>query len=377
MNHSWTGGQYSIYRCLLGLTMFLHLFQAPIISSGDPAPPLFWVLRYPLGENAGLGFVVVGFLLCGLLLLGRGDRTAAWLLFFSIPANLHMMIPFSAVQLLLLLHIFAPPAPFGSLTALGRIDPGGGWRLPPAVPAVAWLFLAATGFSGSFQTLISGERGSGLMGGFLSQLPDGMAFPIGTVFTIFLLVFGPMALQKKFRPVLWLISFVVYLVMVIVSRSGLEFLVLHFLAWNPAWLPAGKKGEKPETLFFDGSCGLCHGAIRFIVAEDPHGELFQFSPLGGAHFQETVSKELQEGLPDSVVLATEDAGLLTRSTAALAVMQRLGGLWRIFGWILQWVPRFLRDLVYNGIAAVRTKLFKKPQDVCPIMPPHVRKRFIY
>ncbi|HZH02738.1 MAG TPA: DCC1-like thiol-disulfide oxidoreductase family protein [Myxococcaceae bacterium] len=36
-----------------------------------------------------------------------------------------------------------------------------------------------------------------------------------------------------------------------------------------------------DILFYDGGCGLCHRAVRFVLARDPAGR-FRFAPLGGS-----------------------------------------------------------------------------------------------
>ena len=35
----------------------------------------------------------------------------------------------------------------------------------------------------------------------------------------------------------------------------------------------------PERLFYDGSCALCHWAVRFVLARDREGRAFRFAPL--------------------------------------------------------------------------------------------------
>jgi predicted DCC family thiol-disulfide oxidoreductase YuxK len=128
-----------------------------------------------------------------------------------------------------------------------------------------------------------------------------------------------------------------------------------------------------ETIFYDGTCGLCHAFVRFVVFRDRQGT-FLFAPLGGEHFRETV-REPQPQLPNSVMVCTEDGARLFRSDAALHVFRRLGRGWRRLAALLAVVPRPLLDGGYNWIARVRGKLFRAPADACPIVPPHLRERF--
>ena len=125
----------------------------------------------------------------------------------------------------LLLHLFLPPAPYGSDAARGRVDPRGGWNFPPkllravrfaAVLVDAWIVVPAV-------------RGN--------LVPDLVAPAI----------------------------------------------FVNLLAFDPAWI----RGTHPGTtdlVFYDGTCGLCHRGVRFFLAEDRAGTSFQFAPLGGELF---------------------------------------------------------------------------------------------
>lgn len=128
-------------------------------------------------------------------------------------------------------------------------------------------------------------------------------------------------------------------------------------------------------LYYDGNCGLCHHAVLFVLKRDPDGRLFRFAPLQGETFRAAIDEAERAVLPDSIVIQTEHGNLLTRSDAALHIGHRIGGIWRALARLGQVVPRPLRDLVYDGIARIRHRLFAAPHDTCPILPPHLRDRF--
>jgi predicted DCC family thiol-disulfide oxidoreductase YuxK len=132
----------------------------------------------------------------------------------------------------------------------------------------------------------------------------------------------------------------------------------------------------PEILFYDGGCGLCHRAVRFVLAFDRAGEVFRFAPLFGRTFLEQVPEAERAGLPDSLVLRTQDGRLLTKSAAVLHLLRRLGGFWRLVAAFGGVVPRVLRDALYDLVARVRLKLFARPDDVCPLVPKEQRARFL-
>lgn len=130
-----------------------------------------------------------------------------------------------------------------------------------------------------------------------------------------------------------------------------------------------------ETLFYDGTCALCHRAVKFVLRHDREGKLFRFAPLGGATFAARIPAEQRAGLPDSVVLQTGDGRLLVRSNAFLHIFVRLGGGWKILADLLRAVPRPWRDAVYEGVARVRYRVFGRTKDWCPVIPPELRARF--
>lgn len=128
-------------------------------------------------------------------------------------------------------------------------------------------------------------------------------------------------------------------------------------------------------LFYDGACGLCHGAVLFVLKRDGAGA-FRFAPLQGETLLEQVPAESRAALPDSLVLREPDGRLFTRSSAVVAMLKRLGPFWRVMGALLWIIPRPLRDLGYDGVAKVRHRLFRKPDDACPIVPFELRDRFL-
>src|SRR3954454_22517096 len=95
----------------------------------------------------------------------------------------------------------------------------------------------------------------------------------------------------------------------------------------------------PEILFYDGHCGLCHHAVKFLVRQDPSGKAFRFAPLQGATFQAVVPAVQPIGLPDSMVVQTRDGPLLMRSDAWVHVLRRLGGKWKLVAVLLHIIPR--------------------------------------
>jgi predicted DCC family thiol-disulfide oxidoreductase YuxK len=133
--------------------------------------------------------------------------------------------------------------------------------------------------------------------------------------------------------------------------------------------------SQAETLFYDGHCALCHRSVLFVLKHDRSGNAFRFAPLQGPTFQARVPADRRAGLPDSIIVLTEQGSLLVRSNAFLHILRRLGGAWKTLGGVLAVIPRPVRDAVYDFIARVRDRVFGTRQDWCPVVPPDLRARF--
>jgi predicted DCC family thiol-disulfide oxidoreductase YuxK len=129
-----------------------------------------------------------------------------------------------------------------------------------------------------------------------------------------------------------------------------------------------------ERIFYDGHCGLCHRAVRFVLAIDRAG-VFRFAPLDSEAFRRAVPEATRASLPDSIVVQTADGALHVRSGAMLYIMERVGGIWRLLSIFARIIPATLRDALYDRIAGARHRMFAKPVEACPVIPPNLRKRF--
>lgn len=131
-----------------------------------------------------------------------------------------------------------------------------------------------------------------------------------------------------------------------------------------------------DLVFYDGTCGLCHGWVRFLLRWDRHGDRFRYAPLQGETWVARVSSERRRELPDSVVIHTAQGDLLVESRGVIHLLWRLGGGWKVVAGLLWIVPRPLRNLGYRGVAAIRHRLFRRPRELCPIIPAELRERFL-
>ena len=352
--NSWTGGQFSIFRFCLGLAAAGGFAW----QAGEGG----WALAL------GLPMMVVA----GAFAVGWYDKVAALLLVFACLVGMGegaAWIGYMPLGLLFLFHMIkAPPAPFGSVAALGRLDPGGNWKMPPDyIPGVAALF-GGVAIANLFLWLTHEET----FGWGLRRV---------TVSTVEVLLFvlqatAAFVFARTQSPSGWLVLVGVTAVLGTMVGSygatlghGLFLLVL----FQPRWIPARGRAGDPDVMFYDGQCGLCHMCVRLILAEDREGA-FIFAPLRGELYHQVFSPEQQRRLPDAVLVPLKNGRVLARSAAALYALTRLGGLWRLIAEGVLILPRPLTDLVYKGVARSRHILFKRPKQDCPLVPPRLARR---
>ena len=127
------------------------------------------------------------------------------------------------------------------------------------------------------------------------------------------------------------------------------------------------------TILFDGVCNLCNGFVRFVIERDPDAH-FRFAALSSdAAGKLLASTGAGDPLPDSIVLL-QDGRVYVRSDAPLLIARGLRFPWPLLAAFLI-VPRFVRDRVYDFIAARRYRWFGR-RDVCMVPTPDLKQRFL-
>lgn len=132
-------------------------------------------------------------------------------------------------------------------------------------------------------------------------------------------------------------------------------------------------------LLYDGVCGLCNRFVQFILRRD-RGALFRFASLQSPFAASTLSRRATNpSTLDTICVVLNynetNESILTRSDAVIFVLKQLGGFWRFCAWVLQLVPRSLRDWKYRLIARHRYRIFGR-YDTCPLPTANDRARFL-
>ena len=130
----------------------------------------------------------------------------------------------------------------------------------------------------------------------------------------------------------------------------------------------------PDNLIlFDGVCNLCSALVQFVIRHDPAAQ-FRFAPI-----QSEIGREIFQShglnpadLQTFVFIA--EGRLFLRSDAAIEIVSRFGGAWRICK-IFQFIPRALRNAIYSLIARNRYRWFGR-KEVCMVPTAEIRERFL-
>ena len=403
-----TAGHYAIVRVLLGCYLTIHFahllpYGAELFSADGVLPadlsPLLGIVPNPLAAYdtpAVVLTVLWAGVVSGLLLAaGTFDRAAAvaaatalgWL-YARNPLIANPSLP--VVGWMLIAHAFTPVGAYGAWSSRGEPERWLAWRYPRAIWFSAWLMLAVAYSYSGYTKLLSPSWVDGtaiqlvlenplardhFLRSFMLGLPP-IALKLLTWFVLLVeLLFVPLCFHRAARMWAWIAMLLVqfgFLVFLNFADLTFPMLLIHMLTFDRRWVenmrPAGS-----AILFYDGACAFCNGFVRFLLAEDADRRL-AYSPLQGATFE---TAAIDVGDDDSIVLLTPDGRTLFKSDAAIHCLRLLGGVWLLIGRLLAFLPRRLRDRVYDTVGAVRYRLAgEAAADACLLLPQAYRKQLL-
>jgi predicted DCC family thiol-disulfide oxidoreductase YuxK len=124
---------------------------------------------------------------------------------------------------------------------------------------------------------------------------------------------------------------------------------------------------------FDGVCVLCSGWVGFLLRHDRVRQ-FRFAAMQGEAGRRLLDAHGLDPDDPMSFLLVDASGARTDSDAIIAVLARLGGVWRAAR-LLRMVPRRLRDPLYRRLARNRYRWFGK-KDACYLPSAAQRNRFL-
>jgi predicted DCC family thiol-disulfide oxidoreductase YuxK len=123
-----------------------------------------------------------------------------------------------------------------------------------------------------------------------------------------------------------------------------------------------------NIVLFDGICNLCNASVRFISKHDKNGKI-QFASLQSEIAKQLLSKmTIDTNKTDSIIFVSDEK-IFFKSDAAIEIAKLLNGFPHYLKYV-QFIPRAIRDIVYDMIAKNRYRLFGKS---CSIQPPNQNK----
>lgn len=129
-----------------------------------------------------------------------------------------------------------------------------------------------------------------------------------------------------------------------------------------------------KVILFDGVCNLCNRAIQFVIKRDKK-DVFRFAALQSETGRRFIAERgIDTSKVDSIILIEPQIAYYTKSEAALQIGKSFGGIWNLLG-IFDWIPRVIRDWVYDRIARNRYKWFGKRSE-CMIPTPGLKAKFL-
>jgi len=123
-----------------------------------------------------------------------------------------------------------------------------------------------------------------------------------------------------------------------------------------------------NIVLFDGICNLCNASVRFISRHDKNGRI-QFASLQSETAKQLlVNKAIDTRKIDSIIFISNEK-IFFKSDAAIEIAKRLKGFPHYLKYF-QFIPRPIRDVVYDLIAKNRYRLFGTS---CSLQPPNQNK----
>lgn len=129
-----------------------------------------------------------------------------------------------------------------------------------------------------------------------------------------------------------------------------------------------------KVILFDGNCGLCNESVKFIIKYDVEKKFYYASLQSnfGQHFLKERSLNSKEF--NTFILYEKGITYEIKSTAALYVLKELNFLGTIVFCSTIWIPKFIRDFIYDVIAKNRNKFFES--NNCLLPEKELQQRFL-
>ncbi|MBS9461673.1 DUF393 domain-containing protein [Flagellimonas sp. 389] len=112
-----------------------------------------------------------------------------------------------------------------------------------------------------------------------------------------------------------------------------------------------------SIIVFDGECNLCNGVVGWLLKFAPE-DIFHFVPFQSPAGQELLQKHGFSTDQLETVILFDENGKHTHSDGFLKIIAKIPK-WKLVAALLAFVPRIIRDTIYNLASKNRVKWFGK------------------
>jgi len=179
--------------------------------------------------------------------------------------------------------------------------------MPPSIYGAAWVVMALAYTYSGYTKLVSPSWIDGTAFGrvldnplarptflraALLSLPNWLLCVATWGGLLLELTFAPLALFPRLRPWLWTLMVGLHftlLVLIDFADLSLGMLMMHLFTFDPAWVKP-KPIASTELVFYDGHCGLCHRAVRFVLAEEKVSRTLPSQPCRSARTRTPIAE---------------------------------------------------------------------------------------
>jgi predicted DCC family thiol-disulfide oxidoreductase YuxK len=127
------------------------------------------------------------------------------------------------------------------------------------------------------------------------------------------------------------------------------------------------------VLFFDGVCNLCNFIVRFLLRVD-RKKILRYSNLQSEFARSIETLKPFISVPFETVVFYNGSNKYLKSDAVIEIAKLLPVPWKFFG-IIRFIPKRLRDKLYDFVAHNRYRLFGR-KDLCMLPSENVKEFFI-
>jgi predicted DCC family thiol-disulfide oxidoreductase YuxK len=189
-------------------------------------------------------------------------------------------------------------------------------------------------------------------------------------------VLTPLALiHDKIRSKIWYSIVILQIgLLIFMNLTDIQVIMLIYslMVFDPSWI-RGKKIVGDIVVYYDGYCALCHDFVKHVIDID-HQNIVYFKAIQQSPLMDDLDYVCDSKINSIIV---SNSGRNYQKTDALIFLYRsTGGIFRVFAFFMNLVPRIISNRVYDLISTNRYRIFGKKTETCPIVPEELDYKFI-